>query len=112
KERKQIATLRRAITGMKAQEGEKPNILVILVDDMGYGDVNYLGKSGQVPTPNLDRLFASGRIFTDAHSGSALCTPTRYGLITGRYSWRSPMKKGVLRGSDRKSTRLHTSHVT
>lgn len=99
KERKQIATLRRAITGMKAQEGEKPNILVILVDDMGYGDVNYLGKSGQVPTPNLDRLFASGRIFTDAHSGSALCTPTRYGLITGRYSWRSPMKKGVLRGS-------------
>ncbi|HKL22492.1 MAG TPA: arylsulfatase, partial [Tichowtungia sp.] len=69
-----------------------------LCDDLGYGDVNILNPDGKIPTPNLDRLGSEGMIFTDAHSGSAVCTPTRYGILTGRYCWRSRLKKSVLRG--------------
>lgn len=73
-----------------------PNIVFILADDMGYGDPAYAG--GKIPTPHLDRLAAEGMNFTDAHTSSSVCTPTRYGILTGRYNWRSPMKKGVLNG--------------
>jgi arylsulfatase A-like enzyme len=76
----------------------RPNIVYILADDMGYGDVSALNKDSKIHTPNLDKLGKAGMIFTDAHSGSAVCTPTRYGILTGRYSWRSRMKKGVLGG--------------
>ena len=76
----------------------RPNIVYILADDMGYGDVSCLNKDSKIHTPNLDRLGKEGIIFTDAHSGSAVCTPTRYGILTGRYAWRSRMKKGVLNG--------------
>lgn len=75
-----------------------PNIVYILADDMGYGDVGCLNPEGKIPTPNMDRLGHDGIIFTDAHSGSAVCTPTRYGVLTGRYSWRSLLKSGVLDG--------------
>jgi arylsulfatase A-like enzyme len=75
-----------------------PNIVYILADDMGCGDVAYLNKDGKIPTPNMDRLAGSGMVFTDAHSGSAVCTPTRYGILTGRYCWRSRLKSGVLGG--------------
>lgn len=81
-----------------AQKKQKPNIIYILADDMGYGDVHALNKNAQVHTPNLDRLVNQGMSFTDAHSGSAVCTPTRYGVITGRYAFRSSLKKGVLSG--------------
>lgn len=74
----------------------KPNLIVILADDMGVGDVAHHG--GKAATPHLDRLAAEGMRFTDAHSASSVCTPTRYALLTGRYNWRSPMKKGVLGG--------------
>ncbi len=77
---------------------QQPNIVVILADDLGYGDLRCYNSLSQVPTPNLDKLSREGLRFTDAHSGSAVCTPTRYGLLTGRYAFRSPLKKGVLGG--------------
>ena len=77
---------------------ERPNILYILADDLGYGDVRCLNPHGKIPTVNLDRLAAQGMVFTDAHSSSAVCTPTRYGILTGRYNWRSRLKQGVLGG--------------
>ena len=77
---------------------ETPNIVVILADDMGYGDVQALNRSSQIPTPHLNRLARQGVTFTDAHTPSAVCTPTRYGLLTGRYCWRSRLKSGVLNG--------------
>ncbi len=76
----------------------KPNIIYILCDDLGYGDVKCLNSEGKIATPQLDRLAAGGMIFTDAHSSSSVCTPTRYGILTGRYNWRSKMKSGVLGG--------------
>src|SRR5262249_58382745 len=80
--------------GAPGREG-RPNIVYILADDLGYGDVRCLNPSGKIATPNLDRLAAAGMAFTDAHSGSAVCTPTRYGILTGRYAWRSPLPSGV-----------------
>ena len=77
---------------------EKPNIVVILADDMGYGDVGRLNPESKIPTPHLNRLAQGGMTFTDAHSPSGVCTPTRYGLLTGRYCWRSRLKRGVLGG--------------
>ncbi len=74
----------------------RPNIVVILVDDLGYGDLGCYNKNSKIPTPNLDRLATQGMRFTDAHSPAAVCSPTRYGLLTGRYPFRSPLKKGVV----------------
>ncbi len=76
----------------------RPNIVVILADDLGWGDVRANNPEGKIATPKLDRLSSEGIRFTDAHSDAAVCTPTRYGLMTGRYSWRSRLKKGVLGG--------------
>ena len=77
---------------------EQPNVVFILADDLGYGDPGcYCGQS-KVPTPAMDGLAAEGIRFTDAHTPSAVCTPTRYGTMTGRYTWRSRLKKGVLGG--------------
>ena len=80
------------------EAASRPNIVIILADDMGYGDVHALNPRSTIPTPNLDRLAREGQTFTDAHSPSAVCTPTRYGLLTGRYCWRSSLKRGVLNG--------------
>jgi len=77
----------------------KPNIIYILADDLGYGDVQCLNPNGKIPTPHLDRLAREGMIFTDAHCNASVCTPTRYGVMTGRYSWRSRLQKGVLSGT-------------
>ena len=74
----------------------KPNIIYILADDMGYGDVSPLNPDSKIPTPNLDALAQQGITFTDAHASSSLCSPTRYGLLTGRYSWRSRRQGGAL----------------
>jgi arylsulfatase A len=79
--------------------GEKPNIVYIICDDLGYGDVQCLApETSRIPTPNADKLASEGMIFTDAHSGSSVCTPTRYGILTGRYSWRTWLQKGVVTG--------------
>ena len=77
---------------------EKPNIIIILADDMGYGDIETLNPKSKIPTPHLNQLASQGMIFTDAHSNSAVCTPTRYGLLTGRYCFRTRLKRGVLAG--------------
>lgn len=80
-----------------AEPAMRPNIVYILADDLGTGDVQCLNpERGKIATPHLDRLAQQGRIFTDAHSGSSVCTPTRYGVLTGRYAWRSRLQKGVL----------------
>ncbi|MFC1757271.1 arylsulfatase [Planctomycetota bacterium] len=75
-----------------------PNVVFILADDMGYGDVQALNPNSKIPTPHIDSLAADGMTFTDAHSASGVCTPTRYALLTGRYCWRTSMKAGVLNG--------------
>ncbi|MDE0821690.1 MAG: sulfatase-like hydrolase/transferase, partial [Opitutales bacterium] len=76
----------------------RPNIIFILADDMGYGDVQAINPKSKIPTPNLNRLAKEGMSFTDAHSPSAVCTPTRYATLTGRYCWRSRLKSGVQNG--------------
>ena len=88
------------LTGCSAEKINKqnPNVIIILADDMGYGDVQALNSNSGIPTPNLNRLAEEGVTFTDAHTPSSVCTPTRYGLLTGRYCWRSTLKKGVLVG--------------
>jgi arylsulfatase A len=81
-----------------ASAADRPNFVFILCDDLGYGDVGCLNPEGKIRTPNMDRIAREGMLFTDAHSGSAVCSPTRYGVITGRYAWRSRLKSGVLGG--------------
>ncbi len=76
----------------------KPNIIYILADDLGYGDIKAINEASGIETPNMDRLVREGTYFTDAHSSSAVCTPTRSGILTGRYAWRSSLKSGVLWG--------------
>ena len=74
-----------------------PNIVYILCDDMGYGEVHALNPDrSKVPTPHVDRFASEGMVFTDAHSGSSVCTPTRYGIMTGRYAWRTSLQNGVI----------------
>ena len=82
----------------KSAATARPNIVYILADDMGYDlvSVNNAKGMGPLSTPNIDRLASQGMNFTDAHSASAVCTPTRYGLLTGRYCWRTELKKEVL----------------
>ena len=79
-------------------DSANPNILIILADDMGYGDIHALNPESRIPTPALDRLANNGMTFVDGHSPSAVCTPTRYGLLTGRYCWRTRLRRGVLGG--------------
>jgi arylsulfatase A-like enzyme/acetyl esterase/lipase len=87
-----------ALSGFNASGANHPNIIYILCDDLGYGDLRCLNPQGKIPTPHMDRLAAGGMMFTDAHSSSAVCTPSRYSILTGRYNWRSWMKHGVLNG--------------
>ena len=79
-----------------ATAASHPNIVYILADDLGYGDLGCYSKASKIPTPNLDRLATEGLRFTDAHAPASVCTPTRYAILTGRYCWRSRMKSGVL----------------
>ncbi len=84
-----------------AQSSERPNIVFIFADDMGYGEVHALNPSrSKIPTPNLDRLCGEGMVFTDAHTASSVCTPSRYALLTGRYCWRTRLQSGVVVGND------------
>lgn len=77
---------------------QQPNVIYILADDLGYGDLSAFNPDGKINTPHLDQLSAEGMMFTDAHTSSAVCTPTRYGILTGRYNWRSRLKSSVLGG--------------
>ena len=86
------------VTDADKDAARAPNIVIVLADDLGYGDVGYLNSQSQIPTPNLDTLAGQGMAFLDAHSPSGVCTPTRYGLLTGRYAWRTRLTRGVLNG--------------
>lgn len=85
----QCSNKRKAITDIK------PNIIVILADDLGYGDIKAMNSKSKIPTPNIDKMVSEGVLFTNAHAPAAVCTPSRYSILTGRYSWRSERKKGV-----------------
>ncbi len=77
---------------------DRPNIVYVLADDMGYGDVSCLNGESRIRTRHIDRMAAGGMIFRDAHASSAVCTPSRYSILTGRYNWRSTLKQGVTFG--------------
>ncbi|WP_205603633.1 sulfatase family protein [Cyclobacterium sp. SYSU L10401] len=80
-------------------QNDKPNIVIIYADDLGYGDVQYYNPDrGKIPTPHIDLLATQGMWFTDGHSSSAVCTPSRYSILTGRYHWRTRLQKGVMNG--------------
>ena len=91
-----IAVLHECTTVNKQDALQKPNIIVILADDLGVGDIQAHYPENKIPTPNLDQLAREGMSFHDAHSSSAVCSPTRYGLLTGRYNWRTPLQEWVL----------------
>jgi arylsulfatase A len=75
----------------------KPNVVIILADDLGYGDVQcYNPERGKIPTPHIDQLAAEGMRFTDGHSSSGVCSPSRYTLLTGRYHWRTTLQSGIV----------------
>jgi len=83
------------LTGTIAVAVPKPNVILIYTDDQGYGDMSALNPHAKFETPNLDRLAREGILFTDAHCSDTVCTPSRYGLLTGRYNWRTTLKRGV-----------------
>jgi arylsulfatase A-like enzyme len=83
----------------KKVEKKHPNIIYILADDLGIGDLSVYNENSKINTPHLDQLAAEGMRFTDAHTSSSVCTPTRYGIITGRYNWRTPLKQFVTWGT-------------
>ena len=80
---------------------QKPNIIFFLTDDLGYGDVSCMNPESKIHTENIDRLAREGMRFTDCHASSAVCSPSRYALMTGRYNWRSELKNLVLPGVSR-----------
>jgi arylsulfatase A-like enzyme len=100
-----IIALLLIITGTACQPDKKvesnPNIIIILLDDLGYGDFSIYQQDNKIKTPNIDRIAQEGIRFTDAHTPSSVCTPTRYGLLTGRYNWRTKLKSGVLNGKSK-----------
>jgi arylsulfatase A-like enzyme len=77
------------------KESQKPNIVYILADDMGYGDVQCNNPDSKIPTPNIDRLASEGMRFTDGHSPAQICTPSRYSILTGRYYWRNKVYEEI-----------------
>jgi len=85
----------RIASATPANKISHPNVIVIYTDDQGYGDASCFNKDSQFVTPNIDRLAQEGVLFTDGHCSDTVCTPSRYGLLTGRYSWRTELKRGV-----------------
>jgi arylsulfatase A len=88
-----------------------PNIVYILADDLGYGDVSAYNREAAWETVHIDALAGEGMVFMDAHSGSAVCSPTRYGILTGNYAWRTRLKNGVLWSYDEPLIGLHEMTV-
>ncbi len=91
-----LASILFAVTTSAVAAGGRPNIIYILADDLGYGDLECYNPRSKIRTPNLDRLAKEGVRFTDAHAPTAICSPTRYALLTGRYAWRSQLQRGVV----------------
>ena len=88
----------RPLAEAAAAHASKPNVVYILADDLGWGDMDVYNAYSAVPTPNCNRFATQGMRFTDMHASSAVCSPSRYSILTGRYPWRSRLKKGVLEG--------------
>jgi arylsulfatase A-like enzyme len=101
-----------AFSSLPALAADKPNIIFIMADDQGYGDASSYNPESKIPTPGIDRIAREGIRFTDAHSGSAVCTPTRYGLLTGRYSWRSRLQQGVMVTGDQQGCLIGPAVLT
>ena len=78
--------------------GALPNVILVMADDLGIGDITPTNSKSKIKTPNLQKMANEGMTFLDAHSPSSVCTPTRYGLLTGRYCWRTRIARGVLSG--------------
>lgn len=93
-----LITFSSALFTTTAINAQSPNIIFILADDLGYGDISAFNPESKISTPNIDNLTQDGITFTDAHSSSALSTPSRYSILTGRYPWRTKLKEGVLDG--------------
>lgn len=89
-----IGILAMASLGMASEPSRKPNIVIILSDDYGWGSVGCYGAPAEIKTPNIDRLAQQGRRFTQAYAPGSVCSPTRYAMMTGRYYWRTPIKNG------------------
>ena len=89
------------VSSTRADESRRPNIIFVLADDLGIGDISPTSPNCKIKTPHLQKMADEGLTFTDAHSPSAVCTPTRYGVLTGRYNWRSRLAKGVLSGTSK-----------
>jgi arylsulfatase A-like enzyme len=87
------------IFGATALASQKPNILFLFVDDLGYGDISAYNPESKIQTPNIDKLAAEGILFLDGHSAATVCTPSRYSALTGRYCWRTDLKAGIVRNS-------------
>jgi len=87
------------VTAQKSGQHPLPNIVYILADDLGFGDVSVNNAESKISTPNIDRFAAQGMRFTDAHTTSAVCTPSRYSILTGRYPWRSRLPEGCCMGT-------------
>lgn len=96
-----IASLFQSCNAVKEQNKKQPNIIFVLADDLGYGDLSCFNENSKIKTPNLDKMADNGMRFTDMHTSSSVCTPTRYGILTGRYNWRSGIKQGVLGGKSK-----------
>ncbi|MDP6503074.1 MAG: arylsulfatase [Planctomycetota bacterium] len=102
------------LCALARSHAEHPNVVLIFADDMGFGDVSSYNPDSKIKTPHMDRLVSEGMQFLDAHSASGVCTPSRYSLLTGRYSWRTSLKSGVLGGFSRpliKEGRMTFGHV-
>ncbi|MGQ1786130.1 MULTISPECIES: sulfatase family protein [unclassified Saccharicrinis] len=106
-----VACTFNAAAKRKKHETKQPNIVYILADDLGYGDVKCFNQDGKIPTPNMDEMASNGIMFTDAHTSSAVCTPTRYGILTGRYNWRSSLKSSVLSGYSKSLIKQETTTI-
>lgn len=92
-----VGLLLATLANLHAAESPKSNIVILYADDLGYGDVQcYNPERGKIPTPHIDKLAAQGMRFTDGHSSSGVCSPSRYTLLTGRYHWRTRLQSGIV----------------
>ena len=83
-----VLTVSAATVASPPSGSARPNVLILYADDMGYGDLGVQNPASKIPTPNLDQLAGEGLRFTNGHSSSGICTPSRYAMLTGRYHWR------------------------
>ncbi|MGA1618043.1 MAG: sulfatase-like hydrolase/transferase, partial [Pirellulales bacterium] len=94
-----LMALSPSLAAARQLAAEKPNVILVMADDLGIGDLTATNPDCKIKTPRLQQMAEEGITFLDAHTPSSVCTPTRYGLLTGRYNWRSRLARGVLSGT-------------